>query len=203
MSLSDSDSRKHVPTVRRRKSGDVRKHWSDSQKVEAVQTYIILGSLKLVAGALKIPFDTLKLWKKSEWWKEIHDELMVQEDLQLSTRLRKIVAKSYDVVEDRLANGDFVYDQKSGEMRRKPVAMRDAHKVALDLHGKQQELIDRHMQEKTISVDTIDKRLKDLADSFAKIAGQVKNGPIEVTDVIIGKLEEQEDDAENEQGRNA
>lgn len=204
MSLSDSPIRKDAKTKGRRAVGDRRKYWSDSQKIEAVQTYLILGSLKLVSGALKIPFDTLKVWKASEWWKTMIEELQCQEDLQLSARLKKIVSKSYDVIEDRLDNGDFVYDQKSGTMRRKPVAMRDAHKVAMDLVQQKEHLIDRHMEEKSISVDTIDKRLKDLAESFAKIAASVKDGkPVEVTDVVFGKLdesdrEEDERDAEEE-----
>lgn len=188
MALSDSKM-KYMQTRSggRRAVGDQRKRWSDSQKTEAVQTYMILGSLKLVAGALKIPFDTLKVWKASEWWKTLEGELRVQEDLQLSTRLTKIIARSYDVVEDRLEHGDFVYDQKSGKMRRKPVAMRDAHKVAVDLMEKKDMLIDRHLTGETVTTDKIEKTLADLAANFAKIANQINtHGPVEVTDVIFG-----------------
>lgn len=189
MALSDDPVTKTYPSTRRRAVGSTKKRWSDSQKVEAVQTYLILGSLNLVSGALQIPFDTLKVWKASEWWKTMIEELRVQEDLQLSTRLKKIINRSYDVVEDRLEHGDFVYDQKTGKLRRKPVSMKDAHTVAKDMLVQQEHLIDRHMSETTVSVDKIEKRLADLAESFAKIAGSVKTGPIEVTDVVFGKLE--------------
>lgn len=188
MALSDSKM-KYMLTKSggRRAVGDRRKRWSDSQKTEAVQTYMILGSLKLVAGALKIPFDTLKVWKASEWWKTLEGELRVQEDLQLSVRLTKIVNKSYDVVEDRLEHGDFVYDQKTGSMRRKPVNMRDAHKVAVDLMEKKDMLVDRHLTGDTVTTDKIEKTLSDLAANFAKIANQINtHGPVEVTDVIFG-----------------
>lgn len=150
----------------------------------------MLGNLTLTSATLKIPLPTMKMWKKTDWWKDLETDLRKQEDLQLSTRLKKIVAKSYDVIEDRMANGDFVYDQKSGQMRRKPVSMRDAHTVAKDLRETAEHLVDRNMEEKSISVDTIEKKLADLAESFAKIANSV-NEPkkIEVTDVLFGIVE--------------
>lgn len=188
MALSDSKM-KYMQTRSggRRAVGAVKKRWSDSQKTEAVQMYMVLGSLKLVAGALQIPFDTLKVWKASEWWKNLEGDLRVQEDLQLSARLTKIVNRSYDVIEDRLENGDFVYDQKSGKMRRKPVNMRDAHKVAVDLIDKKDMLIERHIRGETVTTDKIEKTLADLAANFAKIANSINtHGPVEVTDVIFG-----------------
>lgn len=198
MALSDSKMKYMVSkSGGRRAVGDRRKRWSDSQKTEAVQTYMILGSLKMVAGALQIPFDTLKVWKSSEWWKLLEGDLRVQEDLQLSARLTKIVNRSYDVIEDRMENGDFVYDQKSGVMRRKPVNMRDAHKVAIDLMDKKDMLITRHIAGDSVTTDKIEKTLADLAANFAKIANSINTrGPVEVTDVIFG---DDKHDAEEEQ----
>lgn len=159
---------------------------------------MVLGSLKLVAGALKIPFDTLKVWKTSEWWKTVEEDLRVQDDLQLSSRLQKIVNKSYDVIEDRLDNGDFVYDQRSGKMRRKPVAMRDAHRVAVDLMEKRDVILERHMDGNSVTKDKIEDTLADLARNFAKIAATINETkrPVEVTDVVFGR--EENDDAEEE-----
>jgi predicted RNA-binding Zn ribbon-like protein len=161
---------------------------------------LVLGNLKLAAASLKIPYQTAKQWKGSEWWKDVERDLTVQEDLQLSARLQRIVNKSYDVVEDRMANGDFVYDQKSGEMRRKPVAMRDAHRVGLDLQERRDELLKRHVAGESITTDKIEQTLKDLADQFARIANTVKEKPsVEVTDVIFA--DKGVPDASEEPGR--
>jgi hypothetical protein len=186
--LSDSPLLKYKPTGKRRSVAKKGFHWSDSQKLEAVQTYLILGSLKLTSGALKIPFDTLKLWKASQWWKDLLEELRIQEDLQLSNRLKKIISRSYDVLEDRLENGDFVFDQKTGKMRRKPVSMRDATQVAIHLSEARTELVDRHLGGQSVTEDKIEKTLANLADQFAKIANQVQQKPsVEVTEVIFGQ----------------
>src|SRR4030095_528452 len=110
--------------------------WSDVQKLDCVKTWMMTGNIAMSARILKIPEPTVRLWSRSTWWQECVEDLKSQDRLTMSHRLQKLVDKSLDVVADRLDNGDFVYDQKTGEMRRKPVAMRDAPKVAMDLENK-------------------------------------------------------------------
>jgi len=185
--LSDDLKNRYMPTPKRRVQGPggYRRHYSDNQKLEAVTTFLMLGSLKLTSGVLKIPYDTLKLWRKSEWWKDVEKDLRIQDDLQLSKRLQNLMNKSLDVVADRLENGDFIYDQKAGEIRRKPVSMKDAHKVSMDVAERRDVLINRHLEENSITTDKIETRLADLAKEFARIASKVTSGPVEVTDVLF------------------
>jgi len=188
LALSDKPSvatRRSVP--RRAAGASSNKHWSDGQKIEAIKMYLTLGNLAMVGRVMKIPEITLRQWKATEWWANLIEELRIQDDLQLSNRLKKIIEKSHEVIEERLDNGDFVYDQKTGQLRRRPVSMKDAHKVAMDLSGQKEHLIDQHMEQKSVSVDKIEKRLAELADSFAKIANSTKpDTPVVVTDVIFG-----------------
>jgi hypothetical protein len=194
--LSDHPNMKYKPTGRRRQAVARNCNWSDSQKLEAVKTYLVLGNLTLTASSLKIPLPTVKTWKKSEWWKQIENELMVQEDLQLGDRLKKIVNRSYDIIEDRMESGDFVYDQKTGEMRRKPVSMKDAHKVGLDLQERRDELVRRHIEGDTVTTDKIEKTLQDLARRFEEIAnGTNKKATVEVTDVIFGEARDAKEES--------
>lgn len=182
--LSDAPGRKFKPSKGRRSvNAPTNTVWSDSQKIEAVQTYLALGKVTLTAAVLKIPEVTLRLWKSKDWWKEIESELRLQDDLILSERLKKIIGSSFDQVEDRLKHGDFLYDHKTGELKRKPVNLKDAHKVAVDLIDKRELLINK-LPNNTASEAIEDKLLK-LAEKFAQIAQSVK-APIEVVDVIIG-----------------
>lgn len=196
--LSDDTKNKYMPTPKRRAAGDAafRRHYSDSQKIEAVTTFLMTGSLKMVSSMLKINYNTLKLWRKSQWWKDVELDLRTQQDLQLSKRLQNIVTKSLDVIEDRMENGDFVYDQKTGQMKRRPVNMRDAHRVMMDVQERSDVLIERHMQEDSVTTDKIEATLNKLAEQFAQIASQVTaKKPVEVTDVIFG---DEHDDDEKE-----
>ena len=139
--LTDDEKRKQLKTGRRRSVvAETNKHWSDSQKIEAVQTFLMLGSIKLVHATVKIPEQTLFAWKRSEWWGELVKELQVQDNIILSNKLKKIVDKSHENVLDRLENGDFIYDQKAGKLIRKPVGIREAHKVALDFTNQRMDI---------------------------------------------------------------
>lgn len=183
--LSDADKLKNVPSKKKRPlSGVNNMHYSDSQKLEAVTTYLALGNLVLTASVLKIPEFTLRKWKQGEWWKEIEGELSVQEDIQLSSRLKRIIDTTLSAAEDRIQNGDWIYNNKEGCLMRKPVNLRDVHKVTMDLVDKREHLSSK--QTPQVSLEALDDRLVKLAEKFAEIARNNTKAPIEVTDVIEG-----------------
>ena len=168
MALSDAPNAHKTRTKRRAVDAGMGVRWSDSQKLEAVQTYLMLGSVRMASAALKIPEITIKVWRASTWWKDLESELKIQDELQLSTRLKKIAEKSFAAVEDRLEHGNFVFDQKTGKIRRIPVNLKDAHKVAVD-SVQQQELIARKHVEVANDGQIMDK-LEQLANKFAEMA---------------------------------
>jgi transposase-like protein len=169
--LSDKPARKEMAGSRNRSiNANTNKRWSDEQKTEAVKTYLLLGNMALTSRLLAIPEITLKVWKRSEWWSELVREFKSQERMELTTRTKKIVNAALTVVEDRLVHGDFQFDQKTGEVVRKPVNMKDAHKVAVDLQERADKL--EAMEEGTYQPEeqkTEDKLLK-LAEKFAEMA---------------------------------
>lgn len=167
--LSDAPSKKPKKSRRDRSVlAKTNKQWSDQQKTEAVQTYLLLGNLAMTSRILGIPEITLRVWKNTGWWKDLVAEIKSQERVELSSKLKKIVNASLAVVEDRLVNGDFQFDQKSGEVIRKPVNMKDAHKVAMDMNARQ-ELLEKTEKEVVNDASVEDKLLK-LADKFAEMA---------------------------------
>lgn len=174
MAISDSPNQRELRSPRARSTKDEAsgKWWSDSQKLEAVKTHLMLGHLGMTAAMLKIPEETVRRWSKTAWWHSIADDLRQQDELMLSSRLKRIVEKSLDVVEDRLDNGDFVYDQKTGQMRRKQVNMRDAHKVALDMSQKREAILNNNAPR--ASEEQVADKLIKLAERFAELAGAKK-----------------------------
>src|SRR5689334_8475257 len=115
--LSDKASMKARKKPPRSIEATNNKSWGDKQKIEAAQSYMLLGNMALTARITGIPEITLRVWKRTEWWKNLMQELKEQENLEMSNRLRKIVDASLSAVEDRVVNGDWVFDQKTGEMR--------------------------------------------------------------------------------------
>lgn len=169
--LSDSEHKKPKPPAKHRSTvkpakGNV--HWSDKQKMEAVNSYLLLGNLALTSRLLNIPEITLRVWKTTTWWKDLVAEAKLQEKMELSARVKKLVDASMTVVEDRLANGDFQFDQKTGQIIRKPVNMKDAHKVAVDMQN-QRDLLEKSEKIEQTEEHVEDKLLK-LAEKFADMA---------------------------------
>lgn len=171
MALSDGPRAKTYK-IKARKANDVNKHYSDRQKIEAVTTYLMLGSLPLTAQALKMSEHTLHSWKKSDWWHELVTEMKREENLLLSNKIKKIIDKSWDVIADRMEKGDFIYDQKSGQLIRKPVSMRDVSRVAIDSSLLREKL---NMNDNfTVAADQIEEKLTKLAKAFSDLAKGVK-----------------------------
>ena len=153
--------------------------YSDLHKLEAIKLYLVTGNLTQTAAALNSPHPTITLGKQSKWWKETSEEIRKEGTIQLSQKLKQIAAKALDITVDRLENGDHQYDPKTGEMIRKPVSMRDAHKVSIDLLNKHLELEDKPVMEE--AQKATQDRLEALAQTFAGFAKKVKK--IEVMDI--------------------
>ena len=64
--LTDTN-KKHLSPKKRAVDAD-KCRWSDSQKMEAVKYWLVVGDMKKVAVDLNIPYDTVKSWKYSKWW---------------------------------------------------------------------------------------------------------------------------------------
>lgn len=181
LSLSDADSHA-VRNTAKRNLDAVGKHWSDSQKIEAVTTWLMLGNAAQSARVLGVPIVTFRYWKASQWWRELESELRLSEKLVLSTRLKNIVETALGQVEDRLANGEVSF-AKDGSIRRKPVALRDANKVLTDLMDRREKLVTT--EEIKMQEEGVKEKLEKLAKQFETFAQKQQEKIVNVTDVVF------------------
>lgn len=142
--------------------------WSDEKKLEVVQEYLIMGNMRMVATATGVPYEVIRKWKSNPWWAEMVAQIRSTQSLEMDSKMSEIVAKSLDAVLDRVENGDFIYDQKTGEVRRKPAALRDLHRVAVDVLGKREILRDKSEENKQVASVTVAEHLKMLANEMSK-----------------------------------
>lgn len=173
--LTDKEGSKHRVMNRNKPGG----WYPDNIKMDAVKLWLVTGNLRGTAAALNIPYYTVKTWRYSKWWSDLANELRTENTIQLSNKLKKIAEKALDVTLDRLENGDYIYDQKTGQLVRKPVVMRDAALVANTFTDKHIKLEEKpHKDQDT---QQIKDRLSELAEAFANMAK--KSTKIEVVDV--------------------
>jgi transposase-like protein len=175
--LSDAERFKKTKVLKR-KPDEVKARFSDAQKIEAAKLWLVIGNNTVVAATLDIPLSTLNNWKAQNWWKNLIEDLRHESSIKLSSRLKAIAEKSFDLVEDRLENGDFIYDQKTGELRRKPMMGKDVARIAADFVDKAIKIESKPREEESVVVG----RLEDLASRFEALAK--KKDPVKVTDVI-------------------
>lgn len=142
--------------------------YTDAKKLEVVTTYLALGKVPMVEAVTGVNRHTIRQWKMQPWWVEMVDQIQTDSDQELDAKLAKIIDRSLDAVNDRIENGDFIFDPKSGSIKRSPVKLRDVHRVSVDLIDKR-DLIRKRPQEKIEQSATVD-ILRKLATQFAEWA---------------------------------
>ena len=143
--------------------------WPQSKKTEAVLTWMTCGNMAQTSRLIGVGLPTLKLWKRQPWFKEAVEGFHDDDKTELDARYQKIIRKALAVVEDRLDNGNFQLDQKTGRILRIPVAMTESHRVAKDLVQQQQSFRQEKAQEIQVN-ETINDKLVKLASQFAEMA---------------------------------
>ena len=161
-----------------------RTNFTDRQKMEAVKLWLACGSPTHVGAALGINRRTIHIWMNSGWWKRVVEEIRTEGRFVLNKKLRNIVDKSLDVLYDRMENGDFAFNRDTGEVVRKPISARDAHKIASDFIDKSEKLEEPLKQNNT----QVEDRLTQLADAFSKFAS--KTTKIEIIDAVYEERKE-------------
>lgn len=163
--------------------------WPEKKRIEALTTFLATGSQAHTAAITGIPEPTIATWRKQEWWQERMKDIKDSETIALDKRLSKVMDKALDAVLDRVENGEYMYDPRTGEIRRVPAKLRDVQKVAGDMIDKKQLMAKiaagKEETKKQVTAD----HLILLAKEFAKFAngGKAPSEAMDVSSVIDGE----------------
>lgn len=156
--------------------------WSQEKKVQAVTTYLAVGNAPMTEAITGVPRGTIRQWRMQNWWRELEADIRNEEDYELDVKLSKIIDKSLDAVMDRVENGDFLFDSKTGKFVRKPVHMKDALAAVTQVFDKRNLL--RGKPTSRVEKQNVTDNLAKLAAEFAKFANakQIEGEVIESKD---------------------
>lgn len=143
--------------------------WPEKKRLEVLQSYILLGNLRQAAALNHVPEVTAKSWKVSKWWKETEDELRRSSKLQLSSKLTDLVNSALVVIADRLKDGDFVFNPRTGQFIRKPVSAEHANKIATQLIDRTI-VVEKSAQTERVTDEGLDARLMKLRQEMLRFA---------------------------------
>lgn len=158
--------------------------WPIEKKIEVVSQWLVLGNMKLVAASTGVGYDLIRAWKTQAWWKDLENEIRQTQNIEMDTKLSKIVERSLEAVLDRVENGDYFFDQKAQEVRRKPVTLRDVARVSVDILSKRELLRGNATERKETSQVSVQEHLKMMMAEFARWQTPEKQTiDVDVTDV--------------------
>jgi hypothetical protein len=171
--------------------------WPWEKKIEVVTKYLALGNVRMVSDLTGVGIDTIYDWKNADWWQEAVTEIKKTRSMKLDTKLSQLVDKSLEVIADRLENGEVVVNNKTGEIVRRPVSLRDSGRIANDLLAKQI-LLEEKANQAEVRETTMQETLALLAQEFSKWKNKdAKQNAVEVpfkdVEIINAVHEEREE----------
>ena len=164
-------------------------HWKDTKKLEVVATWLATGNLAETARITRVPVRTIEKWRVSDWWKQQVNNIQSEEDQKLDAKSSKVIERALDHLMDRIENGEFIYDQKTGQVIRTPAKLRDLNTAFNTLLDKRQLL--RNKPTKIVEQQQTATQLQNLAEQFAKF---VKNTAPKEVEYIEGETVVQNED---------
>lgn len=146
-------------------------HWSEKKQLEVVTTYLALGNLSETSRVCNVPMRTVTLWKSQEWWSKLVNDIQSGEGQRTDNKMSKTIDKALDMLMERMEQGDYQYDQKTGRLVKVPLKARDLERVVGGLFDKRQLIRKQPTNIKASDLGQAD-RLAQLATQFAQLVGQ-------------------------------
>ena len=174
--------------------------WNEKKKLEVITTWLATGNLAETARLCNVPRETLVKWKQAEWWQKNIDEIQSGDGQKADVKMSKVIDKALDMLMTRIEEGDYQYDQKTGRLVKIPLKARDLERVAAGLFDKRQLI---RKQPTTIKASDLNQseRLLQLAEQFAKFAGQKVAEEKVINEYLEGDFDEIRNDLlENNDG---
>lgn len=137
-------------------------------KTDAAALYCVYGDTKEVARITGLDEKLIKQWKTEPWWFEVQKQVFVEQNEKLASQLSITLTKTIEDLNERLTNGDYTYNPKTGEVTRKPVEA----KVVISIFDSlaHQRRITRGEPTSITMKTGVDDRLKRLEEAFVNFA---------------------------------
>ena len=172
------------------------RQWAQSIKDRAVEKYVVTGSRSITARELNIPIDTLNGWLKKDWFKDAIATKRNEQIELLDSKLTESIDEAILQMQDRLKNGDTVYNQRTGKFTQAPAKLRDLNHAFSSLVEKRQLI--RKLPTKITEQQSTAAQLQNLADQFQQfVTGKLKE---EGVDKLVDRVIEGETVVQGEDG---
>jgi hypothetical protein len=145
------------------------KKYTREDRYKAAALFIGTGNSMAVSRETDIPASTVRHWLHyDEDFQLMCEEIRVEFDDKIKYKYVQIIDEAADQVMDRSENGDFVRDNRTGELVRVPVKGKDATVIGA-IHFDKLRLAE-NQPTKIVQHESSEARLQQLANLFASIS---------------------------------
>ena len=166
----------YVKKMKKSLQPDGRARWHEEVKNKALALRSQGLTYKSIAAELGVPFDTISNWKETDWWKDGLRDIRNEDYTRLDKKLTDMLESTMLELQDRIKNGDSVYDPRTGKIKRVPVKMRDLN-TAMNAAIEKRQLI-RNLPSKIVENVSHTAQLANLAQEFAKFVSARNAEPL-------------------------
>ena len=190
-----SGSYRYVKAPQKTTAGGQRQ-WAQSVKEKAVELYVSTGSPTKTCRELNLPIDTFLNWRKKDWFRDAIATKRNEQIELLDSKLTESIDEAILQMQDRLKNGDTVYNQRTGKFTQAPAKLRDLNHAFSSLVEKRQLI--RKLPTKITEQQSTATQLQTLAEQFQQfVTGKIKQ---EGVDQLVDRVIEGETVVQGEDG---
>jgi hypothetical protein len=177
-----------------------RNHFTDKEKLNCVCVYAVTGNARRTAEITKIPEGTIRSWKSTVWWQEASARVHQEKDEEINSKLTQMIDKAVEAVNDRIDNGDYIYDARNQQIIRVPVKAKDLTIVTAIGIDKRNLL--RGQPTQRIEKVSVDDHLQKLQDKFKQfmLAKEVEHEGLQIEEAQFEEFQEDVPDGEEVEG---
>lgn len=160
----------------------------------AVTYYAITGSsLKthelMKQAGVPVPASTIRMWKNTHgWWKTVLSEVRRAKQDELDAKLTAVIMKGVDELNDRVENGNYKYNPKTGEIERVPLTSSELAKDAVGIPIDKRAIMRGDPTSRIVKED-VNETLKFLGEQFMKMV-ELQRQPKPIEGEVISDNEE-------------
>lgn len=170
----------------------VRPGWyPDDKKMEVATIFAACTNVSQTAELTEVPAHQIRKWRNEDWFLDILEEVRQENDDRLDQKFNRIIEASLDQIEDRVVNGNEQLDQKTGEIKRIPVPLRELTQAHASVLDKRQLL--RGKPTSRSETGNVGDKLKTLAEEFLKIAAVNKRKPVTIDMEVVDNVNAESD----------
>lgn len=143
--------------------------FSEEKRIDVIRTLIATGNHRFAAEQHGIAYPTLMQWKQASWWPELYNQVKQEQRAELGSKLNALTNEALEIMKDRMENGEYILNNKTGELIRKPIGIRDANQAMNNLLTQANKIEELNSRSTTVD-ESVGDVLKQLAQEFAKFA---------------------------------